>query len=287
MASKKAKFFIIEDNTDNDLLFPKDHARGAIPRDYDIDPEEMFEQPSEMDLIPESDWDAQYEAQEQAKSSCMHIRMTGNHGKMIPNLDQDGIGYCWGHSITHAVMVANAAANKEYEPLSAFGLCAPIKNGRDEGGWCGLSAQRARQVGIPTQKTWPQDPSEGRKVAKYDNAESQADAARNKIVEGWVDLTKRVYDQNMTFAQVATCLFKGECGAVDFNWWSHSVCALRIVRIEKGSFGLLILNSWKGWGDNGMAVLRGQKMYPNGAVFLRTTTPSAPRSVGEFAGAQM
>jgi len=47
------------------------------------------------------------------------------------------------------------------------------------------------------------------------------------------------------------------------------VCQVRWVRIERGSWGPLILNSWKGWGRHGLAVLRGRQAVADGAIAIR------------------
>jgi hypothetical protein len=40
-------------------------------------------------------------------------------------------------------------------------------------------------------------------------------------------------------------------------------------------FGIGIINSWTDtWGDLGESVLQGQKSIPNGAICLRSSTPS-------------
>jgi hypothetical protein len=63
--------------------------------------------------------------------------------------------------------------------------------------------------------------------------------------------------------------------AVDFNWWGHSVCAIRLVRVEAGSYGLGIDNSWTdSWETKGYGILRGQKAVPDGAIAVRTTVAS-------------
>jgi hypothetical protein len=45
--------------------------------------------------------------------------------------------------------------------------------------------------------------------------------------------------------------------------------------VEPGSFGVRILNSWKNWGENGTAVLRGDKALPTNAVAPRGITSNA------------
>lgn len=252
---------IIDDDRKSDMYaFPPNTARGLIPRDYAVDPVEMFAAPDSMVLIPRSEWSDRIKEQEATKSRLSDIRT-------FTNLDQGQNGYCWSHSTVHAVMVQRQKANQPFEPLSAYGIAAIIKKGRNEGGWCGLSAKFAREVGVPSQKYWPQL---DRSLA-HDTALMRTDAATRKVTEDWVDLTREVYDQNLKFDQVASCLLQGVPCPVDFNWWAHSVCALDLVEVEPGSFGLRILNSWKDWGENGMGVLRGSKAIPDGALAIRVT----------------
>lgn len=267
---------IIDDSTSSDVTHPSGVGFGLVPRDYNVDPVEMFAAPTTIPLIPRSEWDARIDEQERLQSSLEHIRLTANGGQPIPSLDQnkgDGVhwGYCWAHSTTHTVMLHRAVANLPYVPLSAFAVACIIKNYANDGGWCGLSAKFARERGIPSQKFWPQKNLD----RANDNPETWADAAKHKITEDYVDLTRDVWGQNMTFDQVATCLLSNIPCALDFNWWGHSVCGIRLVRVEAGSYGIKIWNSWAdSWGDRGMGILRGSKAVPNGAVATRTTTIS-------------
>ena len=96
--------------------------------------------------------------------------------------------------------------------------------------------------------------------------------AKRLIEEEWTDLTKQVYDQNLTMAQVATCGFNNIPGPRDYNYWSHSVLGVRWVRVEKNAWGQLILNSWKNWGRHGLAVLLGSKAVCNGGLAIRLTS---------------
>jgi hypothetical protein len=107
---------------------------------------------------------------------------------------------------------------------------------------------------------------------RLDTPQLRAEMAKYKIQEDWVDLTRQKYNRNLTLAQVATCGFNNIPGPRDYNWWRHSVCGLRWVRIERGSWGQLILNSWPRWGRHGLGVLRGNKATPNGALGIRLTS---------------
>lgn len=237
-------------------------GHGLVPRDYRVHPREMFAPPSELNLIPRSDWSARLKAQAQDGARLSDVR------GQIPSLDQDGKGYCWAHSTTSCVMLLRAAANMPYVRMSAFAIACKVKNFRDEGGWCGLSAKFWREQGCPSVALWPEKSME----RGNDNAQTWANAALHKVTEDWVDLARDVYDQNLTFDQVASCLLSGVPCAVDFNWWLHSVCGMDLVEVEAGSFGIRIWNSWAdSWEERGTSVLRGQKAVPDGAVALRVT----------------
>lgn len=263
---------IINEETDPDLLFPKTHARGYVERDYSVDPEEMFAPPSEMKLIPRSEWDARIDEQEKLQSSLEHIRLSALDGQPIPSLDQNGQGFCWAYSPGSSILLGRARDNQPYVRVSPHAVACKIKGFRDEGGWCGLSAKFARETGYPSEEFWPQKSMS----RANDNEKTWENAKLHRITEDWVDLTRQVYDQNLTFDQLATCLLMNIPCPVDFNWWSHSVCALRLVRIEAGSYGIKIWNSWGDqWSDRGMGILQGSRAIPNGAIANRVTTASA------------
>lgn len=262
------------------FFFPKvDGERkghGLVPRNFAADPPEMFASPSEMILIPAVEYPDRIRDGDRDESTLAHIRLRGDDGKRVPSLDQGQWGYCWAHSTTNVVMVDRMRRKLPYVPLSAFAVAATIKRGANQGGWCGLSAQFDRERGIPSQAKWPQGDARYR---QYDKPEVWADAAKYKVTEDWVDLSKPVYDQNLTFAMVATCLLNNDPCALDFNWWSHSVCGLKLVEVERGSYGILIWNSWgDSWSDQGTGILRGSKALPDGAVSFRLTTTT----VGEY-----
>jgi hypothetical protein len=183
----------------------------------------------------------------------------------MTDLDQGRSNFCWAHSTAHAVMLARAAMKLPHVPLSAFGLCHladPARALGNRGGWCGLSAEAARTKGVPSQATYPQGG-----VQQSVPASVLADAGKYVVTEDFVDLQQPVWFQNLPFEAVASCLLMCRPCALDFNWWGHSVCGLNLVRVEPGSYGILILNSWgRTWGDQGRAILRGSQARPNGAI---------------------
>lgn len=262
--------FLISDDTPADRFAPVvrgvPKGTGYVPRDFAVDPVEMFEPPSEMPLIPRSEWSERIKEMEATKSRLSDLRGS------IPSLDQGSNGYCWAHSTAHCVILLRAVANLPYVPLSAYAVAAIIKRGANEGGWCGLSAKFIREVGIPSQALWPQ----GNRNLSLDTAEMRANAALHKVTEEWVDLTRQVYDVELNFDQLMSCLFCRVPCAIDLNWWGHSVCAMDPVEVSPGAFGVRIWNSWgDSWGDRGTGVLQGQKAIPDSAIALRVTRASA------------
>lgn len=263
---------VIDDSTPNDVIFPADYREGygLVPRDLESYPPGCysFAPPAEIQLIPRSEWSARIKEMEETKSRISDVRnRMGPNGGPIPYLNQGSYGYCWAHSTTHAVMLMRALQGQPYVPLSAFAVAATIKNGRNEGGWGALSLEFAINRGIPSQKFWPQG------SANVGNGTQACwdDAAKHKPTEDWQDLTKQVYFRNLTFDQVMTLLLSRIPVIGDFNWWQHSIVLMNPVEVERNSFGIGFLNSHENFGDNGYAVLRGDRAIPDGAT--------APRSV--------
>jgi hypothetical protein len=267
----KNVFPIIDDGPNNAVSHPPGVGFGAVPRDYSVQPETMFAPPSQMVLIPESEWDARYDEQEAQQSSLEHIYLSGPGGTpAFVNLDQNGDGHCWAYSTGHAIMLDRLKRNMKLIRLNPHGVATMLK--RFNGGWSGLSAQFGTENGYPEEGTGPGQWPLHSNSPKYDTPECRAAMATRRIEEEWTDLTREVYNRNLTEAQSATCSFNNIPGPEDFSWWAHAVCRIRHVRIEKGSWGKLILNSWKGWGRHGLGVLRGSKMRCDGGLAIRSTS---------------
>jgi hypothetical protein len=262
------------DDAMTDMLHPKGASYGLVERDYDEFPESMFAPPSEMALIPESEWDARFDEQERLQSSLEHIYLSGPNGTpAFVNLDQGQEGYCWIYSVGHSVMMDRLRRNIPLVRLNPHSIGAIIKKGRNEGGWCGEGGQFVSDIGMAPEGNGPlQWPKWSRDIRKFDTPAMRQEMAKYRIDEQWVDLTRRVWDRNLTMGQVATSGFLNIPGPGDYNWWSHSVLRVRWVRIERGSWGQLILNSWLNWGRHGLGVLRGNKAICNGALAIRSTT---------------
>jgi hypothetical protein len=272
VAKRKKSAPVIDDESApglTDLLNPPGFGHGLVERDHAKYPAEMFAPPTEIQLIPRSEWPDRIKERQAQKATGRDLRNRMANGKKHKSLDQNGQGYCWMYSVTHTVMYMRAVANQPYRRLSAHAGACKVKNFRDEGGWCGLGAKFVRENGIPSVRAWP----EKSMSRSHDTAATWEDAKASVITEDWVDLTRQVYDQNLSFDMVASCLLQGVFCAVDFNWWAHSVCAIDIAEVEPGSYGLLIQNSWTdAWGDEGLGILRGNKAVPDGAVATRVVT---------------
>lgn len=252
---------IIDDSTKDHIHSPRGVGKGYVERDYELYPVEMFAEPKEIPLIPRSDWDAIIDEQEEQQSSLEHIWFR----KGYHHLDQNGQGFCWAYSGAHAIMAARARDNQPYERLSAHAVACKIMDFRDKGAWCGLSAKFFLENGCPTVAKWP----EKSMSRAHDNPATWEEAARFKVTENYVDLTRPVWGQNLTFDQIMSCLLQNIPVQLDFNWWGHSVCGIRAARIERGSYGPRIVNSWPKWGDRGFATLQGNRGIPDGAVATR------------------
>ena len=261
---------IIDDDTPKHLYIAplidgEVKGHGLVPRKHSIYPAEMFDPPGQMRIIPRSEYEDRIKEMEATKSRISDIL----RAQKIPSMDQGPNGYCWSHSTVKCLMIVRALNNQPYIPLSAYMVAAIIKRGANEGGWCGLSAKFLRDHGACSQALWPQG---NRDYRKLDTPECRADAAKHKVTEEWVDLTRDVYDQNMVDEIVNTCLLTRTPTAGDFNHMSHSVALCDLVIVEPGSIGKRYRNSWgQGWGDEGFAVLRGSKAITDGAVALRVT----------------
>ena len=252
--------FVIDDTNFNDPARP-DGMKGCVPRDFNVQPRKM--QAVNFPLIPQAEWSARIKEMELTQSRLSDIRMTGDNGSMIRSYDQNGQGFCWAYSTTAAATLLRAKTNSKHVRLSAHAVACKVKNFVDEGGWGALSMEFIAKHGVPSEATWPAKSMD----RGLDIAATWADAAKYRIAEGWADLDSQAWDRHLTFAQVATLLLSRIPVVGDFNWWGHSVCLMDLVETSPGQFGVRILNSWTdAWGDNGTAVLAGQKAIPDAAV---------------------
>lgn len=263
MAKKKSQF-IIDDSTSSDITHPPGMGRGYDPAQ--VIPM-MFAPPSEITMIPESEWIPRIRERKKSKTGLRDLFKAGKVGTVK---DQNGQGYCWAYSTTRTCEYVRASMGEDYVPLSAHSIGCKVKGFRDEGGWGGLSAQFVRANGIVPESLWP-----AKSMSRsYDTPANWQEAAKYRITEDWVDLTRAVYEQNLTWAQVVSCLLQNIPVVLDYNWWGHSITGVDVDEVD-GEVCPDIDNSWTpSWGDNGTARLQGNKRFPDGAVATRVLNPA-------------
>jgi hypothetical protein len=258
------------------LLLPKvgkrKFATGYDPSTVDERVRGMLAKPSEIKLIDRSEWPDRIKEKEARKSRISDVLRR----KKIPSTDQNSDGYCWFYSTTGCVISVRALNNQPYKKLNGHSGASIIKNGRNEGGWCGLSAKFVMENGIAVMGNGPGEWPEHSRNTKYNTAECQAAMKKNRVTEAFIDLSRAAYDQQMTFDQVATCLLLNIPCAGDFNWWGHSVLLCDLVDLGGGHYAIRFRNSWTdSYGDLGFSVLAESKTRPDNAVGLATVTGSA------------
>ena len=235
---------------------------GLIPRDKSKPSGLVKYSATDLPVIPQSEWAPRLQAQIAAKAQLSNIRDRGNAGQPIPSRDQNGKGYCWAHSGVSAHLLRRAAMGEPYADLSAYAVACMIKGFRDEGGNGIEGVQFQQEKGCPTSATWPQQSMS----RSNDNPQTWADAAIHKYTQ-WVEL-----DHGQMEEQLVSCLLLNIPVVVDYNWWSHSVCAADIVEIGKTG---RIWNSWgDSWSANGMGTLEWRKFVPDDAVACVGVTAS-------------
>lgn len=251
-------------------------ARGLVPRDLTKFPVGCYAAAPawspDAPTIPRSEWSARIKEMEETKSRLSDLRNIGDNGRRIQSLDQNGQGYCWAYSTTAAIMLLRLKQGLPYVRLSAHAVGCMVKGYRDQGGWSAQSLDFIRDRGVPSVQHW----AEKSMSRANDKPETWQNAARHRPTEGFVELSAPVYDRDLTFDQVMTCLLDRIPVPVDLMWWGHAVCAVDPVEVERGSFGIRIWNSWRdSWGEFGMGVIRGSKAIPDNAVAPRVVHSSA------------
>lgn len=246
---------------------PAGVTSGGRKRDYDEYPESMMAGPESIAVVPESEYDARYDEQEATESSLEHLFLRG--GKpAFTNLDQNKDGDCWAYSTGHGMMFSALRDNREIPRLNPHFIATYLN--RFQGGWCGASMDVALRIGCCEQgdgpDQWPLWSHDRRLLTPA----RLAGAAKHRVVEGVYDLTRQVWSQKLTQQHLATCGFTNTPAPTDYNEMSHSMCQIRWVRVERGHWCPLIINSWKNWGRFGLGVLR--NMDADGGVAIRVAS---------------
>ena len=256
-------------------------SKGYVPRDYGRNPVGSYEgvKKFDIDLIPRTEWPSRIKDMVESKSTYADLRTIGNNGGHVKSLDQNGQGACWTYSVAGAITACRIRDNQPYVRLSSHAVFCKLNNWEDKGGWNPRAVEFAIKNGYPDIASWP----EKSMSRNYDTTATWLNAQKHKIVDGWMDLTPPVYDRNLTFDQLFTCLLLRLPCPVDYNWWGHSVCAVDPVEVDSSlplsdvrRWGVRIWNSWTdSWSQLGMGILVGNKAVPDGATCCKGTTQSA------------
>lgn len=243
---------------------PESVATGCIPRDYKIDPVEMRDSPSAIKLLKRSEWDAAYEEQERFENTLLHLFLRADPKPVFE--DQNGFPDCWYHGPANAYKLACMRDGQPIPEINAVAGATLL--GRTNGGWSGLAMKDMRDNGAPMRGNGSGEWPKHTRNTKYNTAEFKANRQKHKVLEDWYDLGSEVYDQEMSAEQIFTCCYNNMPGSGDWNRHGHAMAIGAVVRLERGSWGPLVWNSWLEFGYLGWAVLREQ--WPNNAVFLRS-----------------
>lgn len=289
---------IIGDHTPNESPLLLGGMRGLVPRD-------PVEQkvgycaaipPAQMKTYTLDELAKIADEQESSKSRLSDLYVTGDGGKYVASLDQNGQGYCWAYGTVGALTLARIKMRLPYKRLSAHAVGCKVKGFRDEGGWGALSLDFIIQNGVPDVDHW----AEKSMNRSYDTPETWANAKLYLPDATFADLASPVYDRNMSILQQLTCLADHNPTSDDYDWWGHCVNACDVVNgktqrmftrmasgkiatLEEfdrvwgmnnpvtGGLGKRIRNSWAdSYGNRGFAILTGSKMEASNAVAIIT-----------------
>lgn len=244
----------------------KKMSMGLIPRDFHKYPVGylMCAKPFDLPLIDEDKWDAIIADQEANQSSLQHIRDKGCYGSPIPALDQNGQGYCWFYSGTAANMMVRAVNNQPYKRLSGHSGACIIKGYRDEGGWGPQGVEFQADIGVADVDHWPE-----KSMSRSNDTPAMRENMKLYRILEWMDCSDNAAERRK---QVATALLLGLPVVADYNFWSHSVCLIRLMSKRKTR----LLNSWTNeWSENGVGDLEDGKAFPDAAIVPRVIVAAA------------
>lgn len=217
--------------------------------------------PAPTVVIPRSEWDARIEEQESTKSDLQSI----SDAEGIECLDQNGTNYCHANSPALAIMINRAVMGLPYVKLSPGSVGGPITGYRNQGANIGDDLKRIISHGIAPQSFVP--PNQINKSGWKPGAEQ---AALDFKVTDWFDM---MYKDSTMFDRCATQLLLNRPVCVAYNWWSHAVTLIKLVKISNGKYGFMFRNSWgTSYGKNGYGILEEGKGTPNEAYVLLQVT---------------
>jgi hypothetical protein len=216
-----------------------------------------FEDQSAIPSIPESEWDDRIDEIERngtdLKTFCLDTQ--------LEVLNQGRTNYCWCNGPAMALMILRMQQSYDEHRYAPASIAARLTNFRNVGGWGDKCVEGMMRIGINYIEDWGGNPNAIDR--SLDTEESRAKAKLNLVLESFVC---------RTYADTVSCILAGIPVAVGFNWWSHLVCGIHVL---KGSHDLVIANSWgETWSDRGFGTLSGRKKIPDGAIAIITAIPA-------------
>lgn len=245
---------------------PPSVSTGCEPRDFSVDPVEMRDSPDGMDLVPDDEVLPRLRKVEQDGNSLLHQFLRDDR-PAFEHLDQNGFPDCWFHGPAHAIMLNYMRQNLPVPRLNA--VAGATLTGRLNGGWSGLGMKFARDNGVPLMGTGEGEWPEHTRNKRYDTPAMREKMKLHKVTESWYDFGREVYDQKMTKRQIITASLNNTPQSWDFNRFGHAMAGVCVVAIGNVVCPV-VLNSWKGFGYHGLAVL--YDMWPDNAIAVRDVT---------------
>lgn len=213
-------------------------------------------------LIDKSNWDAAIDEQ---------IALLARVSDCIdfPAFDQDGLPTCWAICTAQCYSIKRRCVGLPHRQMSGCSLAVPISGGH-RGGYEGNSMRMAIEDGIAATDYWPENNTSNSLNSK---PEVTADRLLHKVLM-FLDMDG---DQ-----QWATACLRKLPGVFAYNWMSHCMTMCDFVRIEAGSYGYRVRNSWRDdWGAKNSKGVGGFAVYRTGKG-----TPDSGMVMSEITGAE-
>ncbi len=203
-------------------------------------------------LIDTSEFQARIEEKDRLGNRISDwIKRSGSKCK-----DQGQTNYCWINSPTRLLEILRMQQNLPHVELSPASVGGPIKGYRNQGGFGEEGLEYLIRNGSVPVSMWPANAIDRR----YDTAEATAARAMYKVGNEWFELQPRNHQE------MISCLLRNIVVTVGLNWWRHQVTYCDAVW-QDGQAVIRFENSHgSGFGDQGMAILQGQKMYADDCV---------------------
>ena len=201
----------------------------------------FFGTPFESRFTPLSDQECRERAEfaERNKASLLHLFEVNN----VPVKNQNGHGYCWAYGAVSAYEANRLAQGMPYVELNPHSVAAPVKRGRDQGGWASEALRYAQESGIVTAATWK---GHDRDYRRYETAEVKAERDLYKPTE-WVDIPRG------DMPALRSLLVSNFACGMGLMWWRHLIAFLAASWSDKHGWLYLQRNShgpnfgWKGY----------------------------------------